>query len=304
MISIICPVYNEQHSIRQFIICIKDLMLLNKVDYELLFIDDGSEDKTLDIIEAEKAHTPNIRAVSFSRNFGKEAALTAGLKFAKGEAVIPIDVDMQDPPELIIDLINEWKRGAQIVLAKRVDRSSDTLLKRCTAKAFYYMHNKLSAHKIPENVGDFRLMGRVVVDHINSLPETQRFMKGLFSWVGFKSSTIHYTRPCRENGESKFTFWKLWNLALEGITSFSTLPLKIWTYIGVCIALLSFCYGVFIITLALLSGIDVPGYSSLIVIILFLGGVQLIGIGILGEYIGRIYMEAKKRPLFIIEREL
>ncbi|MDN3651739.1 glycosyltransferase family 2 protein [Thalassotalea ponticola] len=303
MISIVCPVYNEQQSVGLFIKKMKEVMQCKNVGFEFLFIDDGSDDETLRTLREEKRNTPQIRIISFSRNFGKEAALTAGLKYAKGDAVIPIDVDMQDPPELVLKLLDEWQKGYQIVLAKRVDRNSDSYLKRLTAKGFYYFHNKMADHKIPENVGDFRLMGRVVVDHINELPETQRFMKGLFSWVGFKSSTINYARPCRENGESKFTFWKLWNLAIEGITSFSTIPLKIWTYIGVIVALLSFCYGVFIIALALLSGIDVPGYSSLIVIILFLGGIQLIGIGILGEYIGRIYMEAKQRPLYIIEKE-
>ena len=303
MISLICPVLNEEDSIAVFLTHIKSLQDSNNIELELLFIDDGSTDNTLNILLEEKNEHPNIRIIQFSRNFGKEAALTAGLNLAKGDAVIPIDVDMQDPPEIIIKLIDEWKKGSDIVLAKRIDRTKDTFLKKLTAKLFYSIHNSVAAHKIPANVGDFRLMDKRVVNELNKLPERQRFMKGLFSWVGFKTSIVEYKRDERTNGYTKFSYWKLWNFALEGITSFSTAPLKIWTYIGIIIASISFFYGGFIILRTMLTGIDVPGYASLMVIVLFLGGIQLIGIGVLGEYIGRIYLETKARPLFIIDKE-
>ncbi|WOH39204.1 glycosyltransferase family 2 protein [Thalassotalea fonticola] len=303
MISLICPIYNEEESIESFLIHIKKLIDCHNLQLELLFIDDGSSDHSLKVLINAKKENDNIRIIRFSRNFGKEAALTAGLNFAKGAAVIPIDVDLQDPPQVIVQLIEKWNAGYQIVLAKRSDRKKDSFLKRITANFFYSIHNKLADHKIPANVGDFRLMDRRVVEEINKLPERQRFMKGLFSWVGFNSTTITYSRAERNNGTSKFSFWKLWNFAIEGITSFSTIPLKIWSYIGAIVAVISFIYGIFIIFLTLFSGVEVPGYSSLMVVILFLGGIQLIGIGVLGEYIGRIYLETKARPLFIIDKE-
>lgn len=303
MISIVCPIYNEAESINKFVEEILKLTVIHQSPYEIIFINDGSTDESINTLLKIKKSSNNIRIISFSRNFGKEAALTAGLKVSKGDAVIPIDVDLQDPPEVIEQLINKWKEGFQIVLAKRVDRSKDSFLKRTTASLFYKVHNKLADHQIPANVGDFRLMDRCVVNEINKLPERQRFMKGLFSWVGFKTATICYSRPERRQGKSSFSFWQLWNFAIEGITSFSTVPLKIWTYIGVIVAALSFIYGTLIIFITLFFGVDVPGYSSLIVIILFLGGIQLIGIGVLGEYIGRIYLETKARPLYIIDKE-
>lgn len=303
MISIVCPIYNETKSINNFVNEILKLAIIRQSEYEIIFINDGSTDNSLSTLLTIKKSNNNIRIISLSRNFGKEAALTAGLNFAKGDAVIPIDVDLQDPPEVITQLISKWKEGFQIVLAKRVDRSKDSFLKRVTANLFYKVHNKLADHRIPANVGDFRLMDRQVVNEINKLPERQRFMKGLFSWIGFHTATITYNRPERTCGTSHFSLWKLWNFAIEGITSFSTIPLKIWTYIGVIVAGISFIYGTFIIFKTIFLGVDVPGYSSSIVIILFLGGVQLIGIGVLGEYIGRIYLETKARPLYIIEKE-
>lgn len=302
MISIICPIYNEAESINKFVEEILKLTVIRQSEYEIIFINDGSTDDSLNtLLKIKKSN--NIRIISLSRNFGKEAALTAGLKASKGDAVIPIDVDLQDPPEVIEQLVHKWKEGFQIVLAKRVDRSNDNFLKRVTANLFYKVHNTLADHRIPANVGDFRLMDRQVVNEINQLPERQRFMKGLFSWIGFNTATINYARPERKCGTSHFSLWKLWNFAIEGITSFSTMPLKIWTYIGVIVAGISFIYGTFIIFKTLFFGVDVPGYSSSIVIILFLGGIQLIGIGVLGEYIGRIYLETKARPLYIIEKE-
>jgi glycosyltransferase involved in cell wall biosynthesis len=303
MISIICPVYNEEDIIEQTIetIC----AVLNDYDdqYEILCIDDGSTDSSLIKLISLKSINSHLRIIQFSRNFGKEIALTAGLALAEGDAVIPIDADLQDPPELILEMISKWKAGFQVVLAKRVDRSNDSNFKRYTALAFYKVHNILSHDKVPENVGDFRLMDREVVNAINLLPERQRFMKGLFSWVGFKTVVIEYTRPARSAGKSKFSIWKLWNFAIEGITSFSTVPLKVWSYLGALISFFSFIYGSYIVFKTLYIGVDVPGYASILVVVLFLGGTQLIGIGVLGEYIGRIYIETKMRPLYIISKE-
>jgi glycosyltransferase involved in cell wall biosynthesis len=221
---------------------------------------------------------------------------------AKGDAVIPIDADLQDPPELIPQMIAAWKDGADVVLAKRINRDSDSYLKKQSAKLFYRFFNRLSPVQIPENVGDFRLMNRQSVDAVKALPEHQRFMKGLFSWVGFKTVTLEYTRAPRLAGKTKFSGWKLWNFALDGITSFSTIPLKIWTYMGLVGALLSILYGFFIISRTLIYGIEVPGYSSILVAILFFGSLQLISLGVLGEYLGRIYLESKQRPLYFIRR--
>lgn len=276
-------------------------------DFEILCINDGSIDQTLQKLEAQKQNSMpriNIRILDFSRNFGKEAALTAGMDHACGDAVIAIDTDLQDPPELIGEMIKKWREGYEVVLAKRSDRSSDSWWKRKTAEWFYRVHNKISKPNIPENVGDFRLLCRSAVDALKQLPERERFMKGLFNWVGFNTYQIEYTRNSRMAGDSKFPIVKLWNFALDGITSFSTVPLKMWSYLGFLISLFSFIYGSFIIIRTLVYGIDIPGYPSLLVIVLFLGGLQLIGIGVLGEYLGRIYMETKKRPLYIIRKEL
>lgn len=236
--------------------------------------------------------------LSFTRNFGKEPALFAGLDNATGEAVIPIDVDLQDPIDVIPKLIDRWLDGADMVLAKRADRSTDGRLKRKSAEWFYKLHNKISNPKIEENVGDFRLMSREVVENIKLLPERNLFMKGVLSWVGGKIDVVEYSRAERVAGNSKFNGWKLWNLALEGITSFSTFPLRMWTYIGLAVASASFIYGAWMILDKLLFGNSVPGYPSLLVSILFLGGVQLIGIGVLGEYIGRIYTEIKTPAIY------
>lgn len=302
-ISIVCPVYNEELSIAEFIRTIVDVLEASGYLYELLFVDDGSKDNTLGILKAQQVLYSSIKIISFSRNFGKEAALTAGLSYAKGDAVIPIDVDLQDPPAVIIKLIEQWQSGFDVVIAIRVDRSLDNHFKRLSSNWFYKCHNFMSHDKIPENAGDFRLMSRKVVDALNLLPERQRFMKGLFSWVGYKTAQVKYTRAKRSLGKSKFSGWSLWNLALDGITSFSTMPLRVWSYLGLTISMFSFLYGLYIIYRTLFVGHDVPGYASLFSAIVFLGGVQLIGIGVLGEYIGRIYMESKNRPLYIIEEK-
>ena len=217
--------------------------------------------------------------------------------------MIPLDADLQDPPELIPEMIAVWRRGAEVVLAKRADRRSDSPAKRRGAQLFYRFHNWLSDVPIPENAGDFRLMDRQVVEALKRLPERQRFMKGLFAWVGFKSATVEYVRPPRAAGSSRFSGWRLWNLALEGITSFSTVPLRIWTYVGLLCAFLTFVYGFYIIVRTLIYGVDVPGYASLFVAVLMLGSLQIVSIGILGEYLGRVYLESKQRPAYVVRRE-
>ena len=308
-LSIIVPCYNESEVVEKFFSAmVGNNGILNNLglNCELVFINDGSKDNTLELLKAQKEIYSNksnldIKIVNLSRNFGKEAAMSAGFSVASGEAIVPMDADLQDPPELIAKFVELWRQGYDVVLAKRNDRQEDSFAKRFSSSLFYKLNNKISDVKLPDNVGDFRLFTRKVLNAINSLPENQRFMKGIFAWVGFNSITIEYKRPQRIAGSSKFNGWKLWNFALQGITSFGTLPLRIWTYIGFIVSFLAFIYASFLILRTLIMGIDLPGYASLVVIILFLGGLQLIGIGILGEYVGRIYMESKRRPPFIID---
>ncbi len=299
-ISLVVPVFNEEDAIPIFYQEVR--RELTAYEVEIVFINDGSKDATEGIINALSVSDPLVKALSFTRNFGKEPALFAGLEHATGEAVVPIDVDLQDPINVIPQLIERWQAGADVVLAKRADRSTDGHLKRKTAEWFYQLHNKISSPTIEENVGDFRLMSRETVEHIKLLPERNLFMKGILSWVGGRVDVVEYTRAERVAGTSKFNGWKLWNLALEGITSFSTFPLRMWTYIGLFVAAASFIYGAWMIFNTIVFGNPVRGYPSLLVSILFLGGVQLIGIGVLGEYIGRIYFETKGRPRYIIKR--
>ncbi|WP_333617577.1 glycosyltransferase family 2 protein [Mixta calida] len=299
-ISLVVPVFNEEDAIPIFYQAVRKE--LSEHEVEIVFINDGSKDSTESIINALAVSDTLVKPLSFTRNFGKEPALFAGLEHATGDAVIPIDVDLQDPIEVIPQLIAKWQEGADVVLAKRTDRSTDGHLKRKTAEWFYRLHNKISSPKIEENVGDFRLMSRETVEHIKLLPERNLFMKGILSWVGGRVDIVEYTRAERVAGTTKFNGWKLWNLALEGITSFSTFPLRMWTYIGLAVAALSFMYGAWMIVDKVIWGNPVRGYPSIMVSILFLGGVQLIGIGVLGEYIGRIYVETKQRPRFILKK--
>lgn len=301
-ISLVVPVFNEEATIPIFYKTVREFEGLQQHEVEIVFINDGSKDATESIINALAVSDSLVIPLSFTRNFGKEPALFAGLEHATGEAVIPIDVDLQDPIEVIPHLIEKWQAGADMVLAKRSDRSTDSRLKRKSAEWFYKLHNKISSPKIEENVGDFRLMSREVVENIKQLPERNLFMKGVLSWVGGRTDVVEYVRAERVAGDSKFNGWKLWNLALEGITSFSTFPLRMWTYIGLIVAGFSFLYGAWMIVDKIFFGNSVPGYPSLLVSILFLGGVQLIGIGVLGEYIGRIYIETKRRPKYLIKK--
>ena len=302
-ISIVCPCFNEESVIDLFYPKIKSVLEQTQKSYEIIFINDGSRDSTLDVLLKLKSNQPAVRILNLSRNFGKESALSAGLAYSRGEVVIPIDVDMQDPPELILDLLNKWREGFDVVLAKRVDRSSDSFMKQFTARAFYKFHNMISNIAIPNNVGDFRLMSKRVVQTLNQFPENQRFMKGLFAWAGYKTATVEYKRAPRASGTPSFNGWKLWNLALDGFTNFSTAPLRFWLYCGTLISLASFIFGAYTVIRTLMYGRDWPGYASLLTVILFSSGVQLIGIGILGEYIGRIFNESKRRPIYIVEQE-
>ncbi|WP_313374661.1 glycosyltransferase family 2 protein [Chishuiella sp.] len=300
-ISLVVPVFNEEDTIPLFYKELRSVECLQLYTIEIVFINDGSKDKTETLINLLANSDPLVQSLSFTRNFGKEAALFAGLEYATGDVIIPIDVDLQDPIEVIPILIKKWLEGYDVVLAKRTNRSSDTTVKRKSAELFYKLHNRISKPTIEENVGDFRLMSKEVVENIKKLPEKNLFMKGLLSWVGGNTAIVEYTRATRSAGKTKFNGLKLWNLALEGITSFSTVPLKIWTYLGLFVASSSIIYGIYMIIGKLIFGNSVPGYPSLLVSILFLGGVQLIGIGVLGEYIGRIYIETKQRPKYILK---
>jgi len=302
-VSIVVPFYNEEKCISFFfermypvINNIKDSM------FEIVCVDDGSIDETLEILKKYQIEDPRIKIVELSRNFGKESALTAGLDEAYGDAAIPIDADLQDPPELIVRLIHYWDKGYDVVLAKRTDRSTDSFFKRFTAGIFYKLHNKLSSVKIPDSVGDFRLMDRVVIDSIKKLPENQRFMKGIFAWVGFKTYTINYKRTVRSEGYTKFNGLKLLDFAIDGIINFSTIPLRVFSIIGILGVIATTFYAAVIIIKAVLFQIPVPGFASIILAILFFGNIQLIGIGVLGEYMGRNYIESKRRPNYIIRK--
>ena len=301
IVSLIVPVFNEEATIDIFYNTVRSELAVPGYAFEIVFVNDGSRDRTEEIINGLAGKDKLVKAFSFSRNFGKEPALFCGLEHCTGDCAIPIDVDLQDPISVIPKMIAEWEAGADMVLARRADRSSDSWLKRTTAEWFYRFHNSISTNHIEPNVGDFRLLSRQNVEIIKSLPERNLFMKGILSWGGGKTAIVEYVRAKRVAGESKFNGWKLWNLALEGITSFSTFPLRVWTYVGGFISLVAFIYITVIIFKKLLFGNPVQGYSSLLCVVLFLGGVQLIGIGVLGEYIGRIYTETKHRPRYVLK---
>ena len=306
LISVVVPVKDEENAIRPFVERVSEVLqrIVRKEDWEILFVDDGSTDETIAAIAAAHFRDPRVRAISLSRNFGKEAAITAGLEHARGQAVVPMDVDMQDPPEVLAEMVAKWREGYEMVFGVRRNRESDSAAKRMTAGLFYRAHNWISNDKIPENAGDFRLLDRKVVDAIRTLPERNRFMKGLFAWAGFRQTAVEYDRVERNVGASKFNYWKLWTLALDGITAASTAPLRVWSYVGAIIAFLAMCYAVFITSRTLLFGVDMPGYASIMVSVLFLGGVQLISLGILGEYVGRILTETKQRPLYVVRDKI
>ena len=300
-ISVVVPAFDEASVLAIFhhrLLC----ALAGVERWEVMYVDDGSTDGTRQVMEALHRADDRVALVSLSRNFGKEIAITAGLDHAAGDAVVVIDADLQDPPELIPELIAQWRAGFDMVYAKRRSRAGESLLKRGTAGAFYRLMQCMGDLKLPENTGDFRLMSRRVVDAVRQLREQHRFMKGLFAWVGFPTTFVLYDREPRCSGVSKWSYWKLWNLALEGITSFTVMPLKFATYAGLGVALLSAIYAAEVMVKKLIIGNPVAGYPSLMTVVLFLGGVQLMFLGVIGEYLGRVFNETKQRPLYLVER--
>lgn len=302
-LSVVIPMMNEEDGIPVLFERLVPILEKTGRSFEIVCVNDGSYDNTLAILNIYQQRYPFIVIVDLSRNFGKEAALTAGLMQAQGKAVIPLDADLQDPPELIGEMLERWDKGAEVVLAVRAKRETDTALKRATANAFYRIINSISEISIPPNAGDFRLMDRAVIEALKQLPERSRFNKGIFAWLGFRTETIEYERPPREIGTTKWNYRKLWNFALDGITSFSSAPLRIWSYIGILIAGCAMLYGLVVIFKVLVLGHrDIPGYASLMTVLLFSNGVVLMGLGVIGEYLSRIFIETKGRPLVIVRK--
>ncbi|CCI22487.1 glycosyltransferase family 2 protein [Microcystis aeruginosa] len=299
-ISVVVPLYNEEENVDALFGRLLAVLEALNTSYEVICVNDGSRDNTLKNLVEYHQRYPQIKVVNLSRNFGKDIAMSAGIDYSQGMAVIPIDADLQDPPELIAEMIEKWQQGYDVVYASRRVRIGESWFKRFSAEGFYQVINKLSQVSIPPNTGDFRLIDRRVVESIKKMPERQRFMKGIFAWVGYKQTSILFDREPRYQGQTKWNYWKLWNFAIDGITSFSFLPLKVWTYVGLIIALVSLVYASFLILRTIIFGIDVPGYASLMVAVLFLGGIQLLTLGIIGEYIGRVYEEVKGRPLYLV----
>ncbi|WP_137896161.1 glycosyltransferase family 2 protein [Ramlibacter sp. 2FC] len=301
LISIVVPAYNEEAVLAAFHTRMSGVFD-QLMDYrcEMIFVNDGSKDGTQAVIDGLANTDERVSTVTLSRNFGKEAAMTAGLDVAQGDAVAIFDADLQDPPELLLQFVAQWEAGYDVVYAKRCQRDGETWLKRATAHIFYRVIKKLSKVAIPPDTGDCRLMSRRVVQDLGRLREQHRFMKGLFAWVGYPSVAVSYRRDPRAAGHTKFNYWTLWNFALEGITSFTIAPLKLATYLGTIFAIGAFALGAWIILKTLIWGDPVRGYPSLIVTVLFLGGIQLFFVGILGEYLGRIFDETKGRPLYLL----
>ncbi|WP_375269904.1 glycosyltransferase family 2 protein [Phenylobacterium sp.] len=299
-LSIVAPCYNEAQGLPLFFARLDAVLSRADVAYEVICVNDGSRDETLAVLLAHQQSDPRVKVLNLARNFGKDVALSAGLDAAKGDMVVPIDVDLQDPPELIIDFICAWEAGADVAVGVRSDRHSDSLLKRMTAGGFYRLFNAIADVPLIRNAGDFRLLDRRVVEVLRLLPERRRFMKGLFSWVGFRQVLIPYVRAPRAAGTSSWRYWRLWNFALDGFTAFSTAPLRVWTYLGTSAAVVALVYAAVIVVRTLFFGRDVPGYPSLMVALLLAFGLQMVAIGVLGEYLARIYEEVKARPLYVV----
>ncbi|HLX63268.1 MAG TPA: glycosyltransferase family 2 protein [Planctomycetota bacterium] len=300
-LSVVAPMFNEAENLSQFFERVEKALSPLNMSYEIVCINDGSRDNTLEKLREQRTRNPAIKIVNLSRNFGKDIALSAGIDHARGDAVVPIDSDLQDPPELIPEFVAKWREGFDVVYATRRSRQGEGILKRVSADLFYRTIAGMTHIDIPKNTGDFRLMDRRVVNAMGRMPERSRFMKGLFAWVGFRQTAILYDREPRHKGRTKWNYWRLWNFALDGITSFSSFPLKVWSYIGVTIAFISFAYA-FLRIVGHFFGVFEPmrGYDSTLVTILFLGGIQLISLGVIGEYMARIYIEVKGRPLYLV----
>jgi glycosyltransferase involved in cell wall biosynthesis len=301
LVSLVVPVFNEEESIAVFLAATVPLLERDGVRFEIVFVNDGSRDETFARLFQRSRTDRRLRIVNLSRNFGKEAALTAGIDHARGDVLIPMDIDLQDPPELIASFVDRWREGYDIVYGIRTTRHADTAAKRLSAGWFYRVFNSMSPVRIPPNVGDFRLVDRRAVEVLRQLPERNRFMKGLFAWVGFNAVGVPYERPERAAGSSKFNLWRLWNFAIDGLVSFSTAPLRAWFYVGLVIAVVAMLYALFIVTRVLIFGVDTPGYASLLIAVLLMGAIQLLSLGIIGEYLGRLFVEVKARPIYIVE---
>jgi glycosyltransferase involved in cell wall biosynthesis len=299
-LSIVVPMFNEEDSIDLFFARVEPVAAAITPDYEIICVDDGSSDSTFARLVEHRMRSANIKVLSLSRNFGKDIALSAGLNYANGNAIVPIDCDLQDPPELMLDMYQRLQEGFDVVFARRAERTTDTWLKRVTAGLFYKVHNSVADVEIPHDTGDFRMFNRDVLEALKTVPEKTRFMKGLFAWVGFRQTSVEYARDARAAGQTKWRYWKLWNFALDGITAGSTLPLRIWTYFGGVIALSAFAYAGFILARTVIHGAEVPGYASLMIVVLMMGGINIIATGILGEYLGRVHIEVRNRPLYIV----
>ena len=302
LLSAVIPFLNEEECIPTLIAELDESLSKLGIPFELILVDDGSRDRSVAVAKSELNKRSEITAtvISLSRNFGKEAALTAGLEAANGDVVVPLDADLQDPPTVIREMLGLWQEGYDVVYAVRRQRAGESKTKRYTAYGFYRLMGRLSKTEIPADTGDFRLMDRSVVEALLKLPERSRFMKGLFAWVGFQQTAIYYDRDPRKLGQTSWNYWKLWNFAIDGVTSFSRMPLQVWSYAGLAIALIALGYGGWMILRTLLFGIDLPGYASLMTAVLFLGGIQLVGMGVLGEYLGRVFEEVKQRPLYLV----
>lgn len=303
-LSLVVPMYNEQEMTGLFFDAVLPLVQKCTDDYEFIFVNDGSRDATLTQLKELAAKHPFVKILSLSRNFGKEAAVTAGLENASGDAVIIMDADLQDPPELIPQFWEKFQQGFENVYAHRTDRGTDSFLKRITAQAFYKIYNLLADTPLPYNAGDCRLLSRRAVNAILSLPERERFMKGLFSWVGYKNAEIPFCRAARAAGKTKWNYWQLWKLALNGLTASTTVPLKLWTYFGLLVSLFAFVFAAWTAYKKIMWGNPVSGYTSLMVVILFFSGVQLITLGVIGEYLSRIFIEVKRRPVYLVDEKI
>jgi glycosyltransferase involved in cell wall biosynthesis len=304
LLSIVAPMHNEAEVLDAFFERIAAATKDLGVAVEIICVDDGSRDDTLTGLVARARLDPAVKVIALARNFGKEAALTAGIDAAAGDMVVPIDADLQDPPELIAEFVARWEEGYDVVYGSRADRSSDTRMKRTSAQAFYRIFNRVSDLDIPESAGDFRLMDRQVVEALKQLPERNRFMKGLFAWVGFRQIGVPYARPERVAGTSSMGYVRLWRFALDGITSFSTAPLRVWSVIGFVSALIAVAFAIGLIVRVLIVGREVPGYASLMTVVLFGFAIQMMAFGVLGEYVGRLYQEVKGRPIYVVRAKV
>lgn len=300
-LAVVVPAYNESEGLRMFHGRLAAVLDTLDLDTRVVYVDDGSRDHSWALMQTLASEDGRVTALKLSRNFGKELALTAGLDYADADAVIVIDADLQDPPELIPEFVARWREGYDVVYGTRSERPGESWLKKTTAAAFYRAIGRISATPIPADTGDFRLLSRRAVEALRGLRERHRFMKGLFAWIGYRQCALVYQRDRRHAGRSKFNYWRLWNFALEGITSFSTAPLRIATYLGLATAALAFLFGVWVVVKAMLFGDPVRGYPSLMAVVLFLGGLQLLALGIIGEYLGRLFMESKQRPLYLLD---